>query len=68
MKQAVASGSGQLLKMISGAHVLVYSKNAEGFESVDAGQGWLIFALPPAEAAFPGERMVSTNSISCATI
>src|ERR1700688_4643978 len=47
--------------MISGAHVIVYSKNAEadraffqdvlGFKSVDAGQGWLIFALPPAEAA-----------------
>jgi catechol 2,3-dioxygenase-like lactoylglutathione lyase family enzyme len=48
--------------MISGAHVIVYSKNAEadraffrdvlGFQSVDAGHGWLIFALPPAEAAF----------------
>ena len=46
--------------MISGAHVIVYSKNAEGtehfsdvlqFASVDAGHGWLIFALPPAEAA-----------------
>jgi catechol 2,3-dioxygenase-like lactoylglutathione lyase family enzyme len=47
--------------MISGAHVVVYSKNAEadraffrnvlGFKSVDAGHGWLIFALPPAEAA-----------------
>jgi len=53
--------------MISGAHVIVYSKNAEadrtffrdvlGFKSVDAGHGWLIFALPPAEAAFhPGEK------------
>jgi catechol 2,3-dioxygenase-like lactoylglutathione lyase family enzyme len=47
--------------MISGAHVILYSKNAEadraffrdvlGFKSVDAGHGWLIFALPPAEAA-----------------
>jgi catechol 2,3-dioxygenase-like lactoylglutathione lyase family enzyme len=47
--------------MISGAHVIVYSKNAEadraffrdvlGFKSVDAGHGWLIFALPPGEAA-----------------
>jgi len=47
--------------MISGAHVIVYSKDAEadraffrdvlGFKSVDAGRGWLIFALPPAEAA-----------------
>lgn len=48
--------------MISGAHVVVYSKDAEadraffrdvlGFKSVDAGHGWLIFALPPGEAAF----------------
>ncbi len=53
--------------MISGAHVIVYSTDVEadraffrdvlGFKSVDAGQGWLIFALPPAEAAFhPGEK------------
>ena len=48
--------------MISGAHVVLYSKDVEanraffrdvlGFASVDAGHGWLIFALPPAEAAF----------------
>ena len=48
--------------MINGAHVIVYTKDAEadraffkqilGFKSVDAGHGWLIFALPPAEAAF----------------
>jgi catechol 2,3-dioxygenase-like lactoylglutathione lyase family enzyme len=48
-------------QMISGAHIVVYSKNAEadraffrdvlGFKSVDAGHGWLIFALPPGEAA-----------------
>ena len=48
--------------MIIGAHVIVYSKDPEadraffrdvlGFVSVDAGRGWLIFALPPAEAAF----------------
>jgi len=47
--------------MIIGAHVLFYSQNPEadraffrdvlGFRSVDAGHGWLIFALPPAEAA-----------------
>lgn len=54
--------------MISGSHIVIYSKNAEadraffrdilGFQSVDAGHGWLIFALPPAEAAFhpTGER------------
>ena len=48
--------------MISGAHVVVYSKDAEAdraflrdvlrFPAVDAGHGWLIFALPPAEVAF----------------
>jgi catechol 2,3-dioxygenase-like lactoylglutathione lyase family enzyme len=48
--------------MIFGAHVLFYSQNPErdraffrdvlGFRNVDAGEGWLIFALPPAEAAF----------------
>ena len=48
--------------MIIGAHVVLYSKDADadraffrdilGLKSVDAGRGWLIFALPPAEAAF----------------
>ena len=53
--------------MIIGAHVVVFSENAEadraffrdvlGFPSVDAGHGWLIFALPSAEAAFhPSEK------------
>jgi hypothetical protein len=45
---------------ITGAHVLLYSDNPEAdraffrdvlrFGSVDAGGGWLIFALPPTEA------------------
>ena len=53
--------------MIFGAHIVLYSTNAEadreflrdvlGFKSVDAGHGWLIFALPPAEAAIhPAEQ------------
>ena len=47
--------------MITGAHAVVFSKDAEAvraffrdvlrFPSVDAGGGWLIFALPPAEVA-----------------
>src|ERR1700730_10180414 len=47
--------------MISGAHVILYSSDAAadraflrdilGFASVDAGHGWLIFALPPAGVA-----------------
>lgn len=48
--------------MINGVHVVVYSKDPEAdraffrdvleFPCVDAGHGWLIFALPPLEAAF----------------
>lgn len=47
--------------MITGAHFLLYSKDADadrqflrdvlGFRGVDAGEGWLILALPPAEIA-----------------
>jgi catechol 2,3-dioxygenase-like lactoylglutathione lyase family enzyme len=47
--------------MITGAHVIVYSRDAEadraffrdvlGYPHVDAGGGWLIFKLPPAEVA-----------------
>jgi catechol 2,3-dioxygenase-like lactoylglutathione lyase family enzyme len=53
--------------MIFGAHIIVFSKDAAadraflrdvlGFKSVDAGHGWLIFALPPAEVAVhPAEK------------
>jgi catechol 2,3-dioxygenase-like lactoylglutathione lyase family enzyme len=47
--------------MITGAHAVIFTKDADGvraflrdvlgFSSVDAGDGWLIFALPPAELA-----------------
>jgi len=47
--------------VITGAHAIIFSRDAErvrsffsdvlGFASVDAGGGWLIFALPPAELA-----------------
>ena len=47
--------------MITGAHVVLYSRDAAadraffrdvlGLPSVDAGRGWLIFALPPSEVA-----------------
>jgi catechol 2,3-dioxygenase-like lactoylglutathione lyase family enzyme len=51
---------------ISGAHVIIYSADAAAdraflrdvldFPHVDAGGGWLIFKLPPAEAAVhPGD-------------
>jgi len=47
--------------VITGVHAIVFSEDAErvrafvrdvlGFENVDAGGGWLIFTLPPAELA-----------------
>jgi predicted enzyme related to lactoylglutathione lyase len=47
--------------VITGAHAIIFTKDAEGvraffrdvlgLSSVDAGGGWLIFALPPAELA-----------------
>ena len=59
--------------MIIGAHAIIYSKNPEAdraffrdvlkFPNVDVGGGWLIFGMPPAEAAFHPEN---TNSTSCA--
>jgi hypothetical protein len=57
--------------MITGTHILFYSENPEadrvffrdvlGFSSIDAGGGWLIFALPPAEAAFHPADSESRN-------
>lgn len=52
--------------MITGAHSIIYTTDPDGVRaffrdvlelpSVDAGHGWLIFALPPAEvAAHPTE-------------
>src|SRR6185503_18947669 len=56
-----AVGRMYTLRMIHGAHVIIYSKDSEAdraffrdvlkYDSVDAGHGWLIFALPPAEVA-----------------
>lgn len=47
--------------MLSGAHVIIYSTDAEADRAflrdvlqlahVDVGHGWLIFALPPSEVA-----------------
>jgi catechol 2,3-dioxygenase-like lactoylglutathione lyase family enzyme len=52
--------------VITGTHAIIFTQDAEGvraffrdvlgFPSVDAGDGWLIFALPPAElAAHPSD-------------
>jgi catechol 2,3-dioxygenase-like lactoylglutathione lyase family enzyme len=51
--------------VIAGAHTIIFAEDAEaaraffrdvlGLSGVDAGEGWLIFALPPAElAVHPG--------------
>jgi len=55
--------------MVNGIHATIYSKDADAvrtffrdvleFPSVDAGHGWLIFALPPAEL---GVHPASANS------
>jgi catechol 2,3-dioxygenase-like lactoylglutathione lyase family enzyme len=53
--------------MITGVHAVIFTTDAEAdraffrdvleFPSVDAGGGWLIFGLPPAElAAHPAEQ------------
>jgi catechol 2,3-dioxygenase-like lactoylglutathione lyase family enzyme len=52
--------------VITGVHAILFGEDAQaaraflrdvlGFASVDAGDGWLIFALPPAElAAHPAD-------------
>jgi hypothetical protein len=48
--------------MITGAHTIIYSEDPEAdiaffrdvlkLTNVDVGNGWLIFGLPPSEAAF----------------
>lgn len=58
--------------MITGTHLLLYSKDAEadraffrdvlGFRHIDVGGGWLIFQMPPAEAGIhPLEGDFSQN-------
>jgi catechol 2,3-dioxygenase-like lactoylglutathione lyase family enzyme len=61
---------------ISGAHVIIYSTDAEAdraffkdvlkYPHVDAGHGWLIFKLPPAEVAVhPGEGAAHELYLLC---
>jgi predicted enzyme related to lactoylglutathione lyase len=62
--------------VIAGAHVLVYAEDAEkaraflrnvvGWDHVDAHDGWLIFALPPAELGVhpsDGDRPSGTHQL-----
>ncbi|MCV7240747.1 VOC family protein [Mycolicibacterium celeriflavum] len=59
--------------MITGAHVIVYSRDAEAdraffrdvleYPNVDAGGGWLIFKLPPAEVAVHPAEEASAHKL-----
>ncbi len=70
MITSVLESSANIPTMIIGAHSIIYSKDAEadraflrdvlGFPHVDAGDGWLIFALPPSEVAVHPAR---TNDV-----
>ncbi|WFR71331.1 hypothetical protein P9209_19860 [Prescottella defluvii] len=60
---------------ISGAHVIVYSRDADadrrfvrdvlGFPHVDAGGGWLIFKLPRPRPPCTPPRPPTIRSTSC---
>jgi hypothetical protein len=61
---------------ITGAHALLYTPEADalrallrdalGWDHTDAGEGWLIFALPPAElAVHPADRPGHEVSLLC---
>ena len=62
--------------MIYGSHFVLFSRDADadrafladvlGFDHVDAGGGWLIFGLPPAEAAVhPAEAAGAELYLMC---
>ncbi len=67
---------GQYVRMIFGSHFVLFSRDADAdraflsdvlcFDHVDAGGGWLIFGLPPAEAAVhPAEAPASELYFMC---
>lgn len=62
--------------MINGMHCIIYSKNTEKDRSffrdilkltnVDAGEGWIIFGLPPSElAVHPGNNDLHELYLMC---
>jgi predicted enzyme related to lactoylglutathione lyase len=62
--------------MITGVHAILFTPDADGvraflrdvleLRSVDAGGGWLIFGLPPAEvAAHPAEELGTQLYLMC---
>ncbi len=72
----MSTSSRHHVSMVFGAHVVLFSQDAEadrqflaqifGLPSVDAGGGWLIFALPPAEVAVhPAEMPAAELYLMC---
>lgn len=62
--------------MVFGAHLVLYSQDADadrrflaetfGLDSVDAGHGWLIFAMPPSElAVHPSDAIGAALYLVC---
>ena len=59
--------------MFNGAHVIICSSDAEAdrqffrdvlqLPNVDAGNGWLIFALPPCEVAFHPHEQAQSHEL-----
>jgi hypothetical protein len=59
--------------VISGAHAIIYSKNAQAdreffrdvlkFSHIDIGDGWLLFTLPPTELAVHPARKNGTHEL-----
>jgi predicted enzyme related to lactoylglutathione lyase len=59
--------------VISGVHAVIHTKDPKGvriffrdvlkFRSVDAGDGWLIFALPPAELGIHPTKRKGSHEI-----
>ena len=57
----VATDGATIPAVIAGAHTIIFAEDARrareflrdvlGFEGIDAGEGWLIFAMPPGEVA-----------------
>ena len=60
--------------MINGAHIVIYTTDADAdraffrdvlkLSSVDGGHGWLIFAMPPLEAAFHDSEKNGQHAVS----
>jgi catechol 2,3-dioxygenase-like lactoylglutathione lyase family enzyme len=73
---ALSRFGGHAVAMIFGSHIVIFSSDADadraffadvlGLSHVDAGGGWLIFAMPPAELAIhPAEASGAEVYLMC---